>query len=234
MVSVALVVCRRGQHQVAGLAGREPGLDRLCVSHLADEDYVRVLAQHPPHGLGPVSGVRADLSLADDRHLVPVEHLDGVLDGDDVGGPVGVYVVDHGGQGRRLPRTRRAGNEHQPPVLLCQPCDDRRQAELGGCQRTGQHPPHDQPGRTPLPEGVATEPPEAVGGKGEIGFSRLLVLCEPVRRHDHLDEVLALLMLDGRERRHTQVAIDPRPGRGAHLDVQVGRALLNDVAEDGG
>ena len=80
MVSVALVVCRRGQDQVPGLAGRQRGLDGFGVAHLADQDHVGVLAQHPPHGLGPVPGVGADLALADDRHLVRVEDLDRVLD----------------------------------------------------------------------------------------------------------------------------------------------------------
>ena len=42
-----------GEHQVPGL-GRRSGAagDGLGVAHLADEDDVGVLAQHPPHGLG--------------------------------------------------------------------------------------------------------------------------------------------------------------------------------------
>ena len=63
-----------------GLAGREGGRDGLGVAHLPDQDHVGVLAQHPPHGLGLVPGVGADLALADDRPLVRVEDLDRVLD----------------------------------------------------------------------------------------------------------------------------------------------------------
>ncbi len=55
----------------------------------------------------------ADLALVDDRPLVGVEDLDGVLDGHDVALAVGVHVVDHRRERRRLARARETGDEHE-------------------------------------------------------------------------------------------------------------------------
>ena len=70
----------RGEHEVAGLGGGERGSDSLLVAHLADQDHVRVLPQHPPHCAGEALGVLADLALVDDRELVAVQVLDRVLE----------------------------------------------------------------------------------------------------------------------------------------------------------
>ncbi|KAG0908968.1 hypothetical protein G6F31_021614 [Rhizopus arrhizus] len=52
-------------------------------------------------------GVQPDLALVDDRHLVLVQVLDRVLDGEDVPGGGAVAVVDHrrqrGGLARAAP-----------------------------------------------------------------------------------------------------------------------------------
>ena len=37
---------QRREHEVAGLGRAQRGVDRLLVAHLADQDHVRVLAQH--------------------------------------------------------------------------------------------------------------------------------------------------------------------------------------------
>ena len=73
-----------GEHEVAGLRGAERGPHGLLVTHLADEDHVRVLAQHAAQGALEGAGVLAHLALVDDRELVLVEELDGILDGHDV------------------------------------------------------------------------------------------------------------------------------------------------------
>ena len=46
------------QHQVAGLGRGKGGPDGLGVAHLADQDDVGVLAQHPAHGLDVVAWCR--------------------------------------------------------------------------------------------------------------------------------------------------------------------------------
>ena len=105
------------------------------------------------------------------------------------------------------------------PVTSTKPrCSSANLVTTGGrpssvaVQRARQHTPEDETGRTTLAKGVTTEPAQAVGRKREVGFAGLFVLLETVRRQDHLDEVFALLVPDGRERRHPQVAVDPALG----------------------
>ena len=73
-----------GEDQVAGLGGGQRHGDRLEVTHLADQDDVRVLAQHVLERVGERVRVLADLALVDQALLVPVQELDRVLDGHDV------------------------------------------------------------------------------------------------------------------------------------------------------
>ncbi len=96
------------EHQVTGLGRGEGDRDRLQVAHLADQDDVRVLAQHVLERVGERVRVLAHLALVDQADLVPVQELDRVLDGHDVvaAGPVG--QVDDRGQGGRLAGTGRA------------------------------------------------------------------------------------------------------------------------------
>ena len=47
-------------------------------------------------------------------------------------------------------------------------------------------------------------------------------------------ELFAFLRSDGWERGHPQVTVDPYARRRPDFDVQVGRALLDYVAQDGG
>ena len=121
---------QRGQHQVPGLGGRERRADGLLVAHLADQDHVGVLAQHPAHRPGEALRVLADLALVDDRELVAVQVLDRVLEGDDVARAGRVDVVDHRRQRRRLARAGRAGEQDDPARLLGQRADHLGQAEV--------------------------------------------------------------------------------------------------------
>jgi len=73
-----------GEHEMARLGGQQGGLDCLVVAHLADQNHVRILAQCGAQGAGEGVGIDVDLALVDDRLLVAVQELDGVLDGDDV------------------------------------------------------------------------------------------------------------------------------------------------------
>jgi hypothetical protein len=81
------------------------------VTHLADQDHVRVLPEDAAQRLGERVRVEADLTLMYDRLLVPVEILDRVFDRDDVPRIAAVDVVDHRRERRRLPGARGAGHE---------------------------------------------------------------------------------------------------------------------------
>ena len=79
--------------------------------------HVGVLAQRVLEAGDRARRVGADLALVDDRPLVGVQHLDRVLDRDDVALAVRVDVVDHRRQRRGLARAGEAGDEHEPVRL---------------------------------------------------------------------------------------------------------------------
>ena len=132
------------EDDVAGLGGGDGRLDRRQVSHLADEDDVRVHTEGPADGLGEIGDVDPDLALIHERLLMLVVILDRVFDRDDVPVHVVVDPVDHARQARRLARPRRAGDEDQASGASDQLFHDGRQAELGECEELVRDPPEDQ------------------------------------------------------------------------------------------
>ena len=132
------------EYQVAGLGRRDGRLHRLQIAHLANQDHVRVLAQHALERLAEGGHVHADLALVDDALAVLVEVLDGVLHRDDVQTRAPVDYVDHGGQRRGLPRAGRPGDEDQSARDVDQLVHDRRQADLlHRADAVGDQPRHD-------------------------------------------------------------------------------------------
>ena len=117
MVSRRVGGVQRRHDEVAGLGGGQRRLDRLVVAHLADEDDVGVLAHRGAQRGREVGGVEPHLALVDHRELVEVQHLDRVLDRDDVDLAVVVDVVDHAGERRGLARAGRAGDQDQAARL---------------------------------------------------------------------------------------------------------------------
>ena len=109
---------QRRQDEVARLGRLERDLHRLLVADLADEDDVRILPQRRAQRRGEARRVEADLALADARHLVAVQELDGVLDRDDVQRARRVQVRDHARDRRALAVARRADDEHHPVLPL--------------------------------------------------------------------------------------------------------------------
>ena len=79
-----VVGVQRREHEVAGLGERQRELDRLGVTHLADEDDVGVLTERGAQRAVERVGVEPDLALVHDADLVPVHVLDRVLDREDV------------------------------------------------------------------------------------------------------------------------------------------------------
>ena len=102
-----VVGVQRREHQVAGEGRLHGVLGRLGVADLADHDDVRVLAQHGAQRAG-----EGDVDLRPDRDLVEVlvDHLDRVLDRDDV--DLGLrQVLEHGVERRGLAAAGRAGDQ---------------------------------------------------------------------------------------------------------------------------
>ena len=87
------------EDQVSGFGGFDGDGDGFEVAHFADEDDIGVFAQGGAQRGLKAFGVDVDFALVDEAAFVGVNELDGVFDGDDVGGAVAVDVVDHGGEG---------------------------------------------------------------------------------------------------------------------------------------
>ena len=76
--------------------------DRLEIAHLADEDDVRILAQRGAQRVAEAVGVAVHFALVHQAVLVLVDVLDRILDRQDVLVPLGVDLVQHRRQRRRL------------------------------------------------------------------------------------------------------------------------------------
>ncbi len=110
---------------MAGFGGEQRGGNGFEVAHFADQDDVGILTQSGAQRGGKVRGVNFDFALVDEAALVTVQKLDGVLDGDEVVGAIGVDAVDHGGERGGLAGTGSAGDEHQAALLFANAVDDR-------------------------------------------------------------------------------------------------------------
>ena len=121
---------QRAESQVAGFGDAQRRLDGFEVAHFADQHHVRVFTKRGAQSVGKALGVGVQFALVDHAVLVHVHELDRVLDGEDVFVALGVDLVDHGRQRRRLARSGRPGDQHQPARPVAQLADHRRQAQL--------------------------------------------------------------------------------------------------------
>ncbi len=103
---------------MAGFGGQQGGGNGFEVAHFADQNYVGVLTKSGAQRGREVRGVHFHFALVDEAALVAMQKFDGVFDGDQVIGAVGVDAVDHGGEGGGLTGTGGAGDQHQPALLF--------------------------------------------------------------------------------------------------------------------
>ena len=87
--------------------------------------------------------MKPDFPMIDDTALVLVDELNGIFDGNDVILPVLVGVIDHGREGRRLPTSRRARDQHEAFVQHGHTGEDRRQPQRFCRHDLGRDPPED-------------------------------------------------------------------------------------------
>ena len=106
------VCVERREDEVAGFGGGQRGLDRGEVTHLADQDDVRVLTQDGAQALCVGLRVGADLALIDDALVRCVDVLDRILQRDDVLVPRVIDLVENRRQRRRLTGAGFAGDQH--------------------------------------------------------------------------------------------------------------------------
>ena len=221
-----------GEHEVARVGGHEHGLHRLAIADLADQDDVRVLAQDAAQALGERPGVDAHLALVDGRHLVAMEELDRVLDGDDVLVRLLVRHVDQRGQRRRLARAGGAGDEHEPARQHGQLLDrgrhaqvvERRDGEGNGADRERR--------RAALGEDVAAEAAQAGHAEGEVDLVVGIELGALLGGEELVDDQLEVLRRWRRVAEGVELAVHANERRGRDLDVQVGCARAHHCIQD--
>ena len=101
------------QYQGPALRKRERGLDACEVGQRADRDDIGIVVQCPFEAVRERRRVEADLALADRAEAVGVQHLDRVLEREDVPYHRSVEVIDECRQGGRDAGPGRAGHDHQ-------------------------------------------------------------------------------------------------------------------------
>ena len=127
-----------GENHVAGFGGQQRGGNGFEVAHFADQNHVGVLTQSSAQRRRKIRGVHFDFALVDEAALVAVQEFDGVFDGDEVIGAVGVDAVDHRGERGGLTGTGGSRYENQAALLFANLANDVRQiqffdgADLGG------------------------------------------------------------------------------------------------------
>jgi hypothetical protein len=113
-----------GKHEVAGFRGEQRGGNSFEVAHFADQNHVGVLTESSAQRRGKVRGVHFHFALIDEAFFVAVQKLDGIFDGDEMVGAIGVDAVDHRGQRGGLTGTGGSRNQHQPALFLADFSDD--------------------------------------------------------------------------------------------------------------
>ncbi len=172
-------------------------------------------------------GIEPDLALIDDRHLVRMQELDRILDGNDVRRSFLVPMVDHGGEGRGFAAAGRADHQDQAAAQHDQILELVRHAEIFEGRQLGRDIAQDHGDVAALMEDVDAEPSEPGFGDGEIDleFTRELLQLRLVhefecRLLDHFRRHLQLV--DGHD-----LAVDLDLGRRERREEEVRGFLLH-------
>jgi hypothetical protein len=174
MVCAAEFVCSVPNVRWPVSAILQRALHGLEVPHLADQHDVGIFAQRRPQGVREAVGVAVHFALVDEAVLVLVDVLDRVFDRQDVRVALGVDLVEHRGQRRRLAAAGRAGDEHEPARALGQRRQDRRQTQLAERPDGSRDQPVDGADRAALVEHVAAEAREPADAEREVELQRFL------------------------------------------------------------
>lgn len=121
--------CR--EDEVAGLCSGKSDLDGFKVSHLADQNDVRVLTEDRTETVGVGTRVGADLALVDDTFVGLIDVLDRVLKRDDMLISRVIDLVEDRGERRRFTGACLAGHEDDALVIGWKVVDHLRKAENG-------------------------------------------------------------------------------------------------------
>ncbi len=210
-----------GEDEVAGLRGLQRHVHRLYVAHLADEDDVRSLPKDALQGLLERVGIDADLSLADNGHLVRVDVLDGILDRDDVHAPAGVDHVDHGSQRGRFSGAGRTGHQHQTVAGFGELGEDGRDTEVFQRADAQRDQPVDHGHGAALHIDAGPDASHVGHGIGEVHLVVPLELLDLAAAHLGVGELPGLFVIHDGVVQRLNTSMDPHGGSLAGADEEV-------------
>ncbi len=135
-------------------------------------------------------GIEPDLALVDDGHLVLVQVLDRVLDGEDVTGGGAVAMVDHRRQRGGLARAGGPHHQHQPTRGHDDVLQHLRQVELFDARNPAADGADDHAHFSALLEHVDAETPGIGQGDGHVEFQLALELRHLALVHQRVGDLL--------------------------------------------
>ena len=103
-----------GKEQMSGFGSRHCHMDRLIITHFAQKNHIRTLAQSSAQGGDIAVGIHMDLTLADDTFVVPVKKFQRVFQCDNVFFLRLVDLVNDTGKCCRLTASGRTGDQRHP------------------------------------------------------------------------------------------------------------------------
>ena len=175
-----------------------------------------------------------DFTLVDQAFLALVDKFDRILNGQDVGVIVGVDVIDHRRQRRRLARSGRAGHQNQPTRVAGDFLEEFGAAQILQRQDLGGNGPEHRRRAPVLIEGVDAEAGDAWQFEREVALQEFLVIAALLVVHDVVDQRVYFL---GVQRRHVDaadVAIDADHRRQAGAEMQVRGFVLEREGQEFG
>ncbi len=104
----------RRKDQVPGLGGLDPGLKSEAVTHLPDQDHVRVLAQHRADAMLKGVAIQPDLTLIDQRLSIHIAKFNRIFDRHQMHIFGFVDLLQHRGDRRRFSRAGDPRQDDQP------------------------------------------------------------------------------------------------------------------------
>ena len=225
------VCVERREDEVPRLRDGQRRRDRLEIPHFADQNHVRILAQHVFERRGERRGVRVHLALMDDALLVVMHVLDRILDRDDVTRASGVDQVDHGRERGGFAAPGRPGDQHEALLLRREIADDLREPELVARKNLVRDLSYGHRGHAALEKHVGAEAAQAGNAEGEIQFlGGLEALALLVREH----AVRKLLRHLGRQRRMRHGGDRPvhaNLGRNSCRQMEIRRPQLDHLVQ---
>jgi hypothetical protein len=151
----------------------------------------------------------------------------GSLDGDEVAAVIRVHVVDHGSRRGRPPGAGEPGDEHEPRGRADERRDDRREPERLDARDAGHDAADHEADATPLAEGLDPEAAEPRHRVHELGVTGLPQLLGAGGGQQPARGFLGVLRIGGVEGGLHERAVDPQPGSGPDLPVEVRRPSLD-------